>query len=142
MATEEQVMANPPVPGKDGKPLSVALLQEIHEAFNSRDTDRIMSYFHPECTFFAASGPEPVGRTVHGWHVVHKFLADRFKVITDMHWETIDQYVCDENRAVTVWIVSGNSADGTVLNYKGCDLWEFKDGLVFNKDTYWKIVQK
>src|SRR5690606_7516463 len=100
-------MAHPPVPGKDGKPLSVALLQELHEAFNSRDTDRIMSYFHPETTFFAASGPEPVGRTVHGWSTVHKFLADRFKVITDMHWETIDQYVCDENRAVTVWIVSG-----------------------------------
>ena len=39
-------------------------------------------------------------------------------------------------------MVTGKSADGTVLNYKGCDLWEFKDGLVFNKDTFWKIVQK
>lgn len=135
-------MSTTPTAQNTGRTLSVDLLQEIHEAFNSRDTDRIMAYFHPETTFFAASGPEPVGRTVHGWDNVHKFLADRFKVITDMHWETIDQYVCDENRAVTVWIVSGHSADGTVLNYKGCDLWEFKDGLVFNKDTYWKIVQK
>lgn len=128
-------------PSTQRRKLDLSLLRDIHDAFNTRDTDQIMAYFHPDCTFFAASGPEPEGRTVSGWANVHKFLGDRFKVITDMHWETIDQYVCDENRAVTVWIVSGHSADGTVLNYKGCDLWEFKDGLVYNKDTYWKIVQ-
>jgi SnoaL-like polyketide cyclase. len=125
-----------------GRKLDLDLIQEIHDAFNSRDTDRIMAYFHPECTFFAASGPEPEGRTIRGWPVVQKFLADRFKVISDMHWSTIDRYICDETRAVTTWYVTGHAADGTVLNYKGCDLWEFKDGLVYNKDTYWKIVQK
>jgi ketosteroid isomerase-like protein len=122
--------------------LSIALLDEIHDAFNTRDADQIMAYFHPETTFYPALGPEPVGRTVRGWDAVHKFLADRFKVIPDMHWETVDRYVCDANRAVTVWMVTGKAADGTVLNYKGCDLWEFRDGLVFNKDTFWKIVQK
>jgi ketosteroid isomerase-like protein len=122
--------------------LSIALMDEIHDAFNTRDADQIMAYFHPDTTFYPALGPEPVGRTVHGWEAVHKFLADRFKVIPDMHWETLDRYLCDERRAVTVWMVTGKSADGTVLNYKGCDLWEFKDGLVFNKDTFWKIVQK
>ena len=131
----------PKVPLKPSK-LSIALLDEIHDAFNTRDADQIMAYFHPETTFYPALGSEPVGRTVRGWATVHKFLADRFKVIPDMQWETLDRYVCDENRAVTVWMVTGKSTDGTVLNYKGCDLWEFKDGLVFNKDTFWKIVQK
>ena len=131
-------------PGVALKPreLSIALLDEIHDAFNSRDADRIMAYFHPETTFYPALGPEPVGRTVKGWAAVHKFLADRFNIIADMHWETIDRYLCGANRAVTVWTVTGKSADGAILDYKGCDLWEFKDGLVYNKDTYWKIVQK
>ena len=40
-----------------------------------------------------------------------------------------------------VWRVTGKSADGTVLDYKGCDLYEFKDGLIYRKDTYWKIVR-
>jgi hypothetical protein len=87
------------------RPLSIALLDEIHDAFNTRDADQIMAYFHADTTFYPALGPEPVGRTVKGWTAVHKFL-------------------------------------GTVLNYKGCDLWEFRDGLVYNKDTFWKIVQK
>ena len=82
--------------------LSIALLDEIHDAFNTRDADQIMAYFHPETTFYPALGPEPVGRTVHGWAAVHKFLADRFKVIPDMHWETLDRYVCDARRAVTL----------------------------------------
>ena len=129
-------------PAAKTRELSIALLEEIHAAFNSRDADRIMAYFHPDTTFYPALGPEPVGRTVHGWAAVHKFLADRFKVIPDMHWKTIDRYLCDGNRAVTVWMVTGKSADGTALNYKGCDLYEFKDGLIYNKDTFWKIVQK
>jgi ketosteroid isomerase-like protein len=116
------------------------LILEISAAFNSRDVDRIMSYFTEDCTFYMASGPEPVGRTVHGKAAVHKVLSDRFKVIPDMSWHHRYEYTCG-NHAVSVWTVTGKSKDGKVLNYQGCDLWEFKDGLVHNKDTYWKIVQ-
>ena len=119
---------------------TVPLLLEIAAAFNSRDADKIMSYFTEDTTFYMASGPEPVGRTVHGKAAVHKVLADRFKVIPDMTWTHEYEYVAG-NRAVTVWRVTGHAKDGTVLDYQGCDLWEFKDGLVFNKDTYWKIVR-
>jgi ketosteroid isomerase-like protein len=123
-----------------GREVTKELLLEIAAAFNKRDADLIMSYFTEDCTFYMASGPEPVGRRVHGKAAVHKVLADRFKVIPDMRWEHNYEYVCG-NRAVSVWTVKGKSKDGTVLNYQGCDLWEFKDGLVHNKDTYWKIVR-
>jgi ketosteroid isomerase-like protein len=116
------------------------LLLEISQAFNSRDVDRIMSFFTDDCIFYMASGPEPVGRTVSGKAAVRKVLADRFKVIADMHWRRLDEYFLGD-RAVTVWMVTGRAKDGTVLNYKGCDLYEFKDGLIHRKDTYWKIVQ-
>lgn len=116
------------------------LILEIAAAFNSRDADRIVSYFTEDCTFMMASGPEPAGRTIKGKAALRKVLADRFKVIPDMSWDHLYEYVCG-NRAVSVWTVRGKSADGTVLNYQGCDLWEFRDGLVHNKDTYWKIVQ-
>jgi ketosteroid isomerase-like protein len=117
------------------------LILEIAAAFNSRDADRIMSYFADDCTFFMASGPDPDGRAIHGKAAVHKVLSDRFKIITDMRWDHKYEYVCG-NRAVSVWTVKGTSKDGTVLNYQGCDLWEFdENGLVFNKDTYWKIVR-
>ena len=39
-----------------------ALMKQINEAFNSRDVDRIMSFFAEDCTFLMARGPEPEGR--------------------------------------------------------------------------------
>jgi hypothetical protein len=68
-----------------------ALLADINAAFNSRDVDRIMSFFADDCTFLMARGPEP---------------------------------------------------DGEVLNYRGCDIYEFRGDKILNKDTYWKRVEQ
>jgi ketosteroid isomerase-like protein len=118
-----------------------ALLQAINAAFNSRDVDRIMAFFADDCTFFMARGPEPVGRRVHGKAAVRQVLADRFKVIADMRWDHVDQVIAGD-RAVTVWMVTGHGRDGEVLNYRGCDLYEFRGDKILNKDTYWKLVEK
>ena len=118
-----------------------ALLQEINAAFNARDVDRIMTFFAADCTFYMARGPEPVGRRVHGQAAVRKVLADRFKVISDMRWEHVDQMITG-NRAVTVWMVTGHGKDGEMLNYRGCDLYEFRGDKILNKDTYWKLVEQ
>jgi taurine dehydrogenase small subunit len=129
-----QAQTKPPVP------VTMERLKEIAQAFNDRDCDRIVSYFTDDCTFLMASGPEPVGRRVHGKAALHKTLFDRFKLIPDMHWNIEYEYLAGD-RAVSVWRVTGKHADGTALNYQGCDLWEFRDGYVHNKDTYWKIVR-
>lgn len=134
-------MNQPSVKSSTRREVTKELILEISAAFNSRDVDRIMSYFAEDATFYMASGPEPVGRAVRGKAAIHKVLADRFKVIPDMRWEHESEYVCGD-LAVSVWRVKGRSKEGTVLDYQGCDLWEFKDGLVYNKNTFWKIVQK
>ena len=56
-----------------------------------------------------------------------------------MRWDPKYDHVYG-NHAVSVWTVRGHHEDGTVLDYQGCDLWEFREGLALNKDTYWKIV--
>lgn len=120
---------------------TMALLKEINAAFNSRDVDRIMAFFADDCTFLMARGPEPCGRRVHGKAAVRKVLADRFAVIGDMRWDHVDAFVTGD-RAVTVWTVTGRGTDGEVLNYRGCDLYQFRGGRILNKDTYWKIVEQ
>jgi ketosteroid isomerase-like protein len=118
-----------------------ALLSAINAAFNSRDVDRIMEFFADDCTFLMARGPEPDGRRVHGKAAVRKVLADRFKVIRDMRWDHVDQIIAG-SRAVTVWMVTGRGDDGERLNYRGCDLYEFRGDKILNKDTYWKRVEQ
>jgi len=122
------------------KEVTRELVLEVLDAFNSRDADRIASQFTEDCTFYMASGPEPVGRTVRGRAAIRTLMADRFKAMPDLRWEHKYEYVCG-HRAVSVCTVKGTMKDGRVLNHQGCDLWEFKNGLVHKKDTYWKIVQ-
>jgi ketosteroid isomerase-like protein len=119
---------------------TLALLKEINAAFNARDVDRIMEFFADDCTFFMSRGPEPVGRRVHGKDAVRRVLADRFTVIPDMRWDHVDVFITGQ-RAVSVWTVSGHGSDGERLNYRGCDIYEFRGDKILTKDTYWKIVE-
>lgn len=120
--------------------VSMERVEEVHRAFDTRDADRIAHYFSEDAVFYMASGPEPVGRTVRGREAIRDLLAGRFLVIPDMSWELLYGYTAGV-RAVTVWRVTGHCTDGTVLDHQGCDLWEFENGLVRRKDTYWKIVR-
>jgi taurine dehydrogenase small subunit len=119
---------------------SPALMKEINDAFNARDVDRIMTFFADDCTFLMARGPEPDGRRVRGKAAVRKVLADRFQVIKDMRWDHVDAFIAGD-RAVSVWMVTGHGADGERLNYRGCDIYEFRGEKILNKDTYWKLVE-
>jgi ketosteroid isomerase-like protein len=117
------------------------LMEQISAAFNSRDVDRIASFFTEDATFWLARGPEPVGRTLKGRETIRKTLAARFKVIPDMRWDH-KEYIYAGNRAISVWTVVGKSADGEALNYQGCDIYTFRGGKICAKDTYWKIVEQ
>ena len=117
-----------------------ALLTQIAAAFNSRDVDRIMAFFAEDCTFLMARGPEADGRRVRGKDAVRKVLADRFKVIPDMRWDKVEEFIAGM-RAVSVWRVTGQGQDGETLNYRGCDIYEFRGDKILNKDTYWKLVE-
>src|SRR6185503_7144299 len=46
------------------------LMKAISAAFNSRDVDRIASFFTEDATFWLARGPEPVGRTLKGREII------------------------------------------------------------------------
>ena len=120
---------------------TIDLMLEINAAFNSRDVERILSFFADDATFYMAHGPEPCGRRVHGKAAIGRVLADRFKVITNMRWDHLDHFVAGA-RAVSVWMVTGTGADGEVLNYQGCDIYEFRGDKILNKDTYWKRVEQ
>jgi ketosteroid isomerase-like protein len=120
---------------------SLAQLKEINAAFNSRDVERILAFFADDCTFLMARGPEAVGRRVHGKEALRRVLADRFKVIPDMRWDHVDVFLAGD-RAVSVWTVTGTGKDGERLNYRGCDIYEFRGDRILNKDTYWKIVEQ
>lgn len=119
--------------------VTLELLQAICAAFNSRDCDRICAHFTDDAVFYMASGAEPTGRPVAGKGAIHTVLADRFRLIPDMHWASDYDWVAGPDRGVSAWHVTGNHVDGSRIDWMGCDLFEFRGDLICRKDTYWKI---
>jgi hypothetical protein len=42
---------------------------------------------------------------------------------------------------VSEWLLTGTLRSGKTLEVRGCDHYEFRDGKVVRKDSYWKIVE-
>ena len=120
--------------------VTIELMRAISAAFNSRDVDRIVSFFHDDAVFCLARGPEPVGRTLAGKETIRKALADRFKQIPDMRWDN-EEYILADDRAISLWTVRGKGTDGEDLNYQGCDIYTFRGDKISRKNTFWKIVE-
>jgi ketosteroid isomerase-like protein len=66
-------------------------------------------------------------------------LASRFAGIPDVHYGQ-DRHWVAGNRGCSEWLLSGSSAGGERIAVRGCDLFEFRDGKITRKDSYWKIV--
>jgi len=118
----------------------VATLQAITDAFNAHDLDAIMAFFADDCTLDMPRGPDPWGRRCTGKADVREGLASRFKGLPDVHYSD-DRHWASGNRGVSEWLLTGTAPDGRHIRVRGCDLWEFLNGKVIRKDSYWKIVE-
>lgn len=117
-------------------------LKQILEAFNRHDLEAIMSYFSEDCSFDFPRGPEPWGQRFVGKSKVREGLASRFKGIPDVHYgEDLHWISTDGSRGVSEWTLTGTTNSGIKLKVRGCDLWEFDNGKVKRKNSFWKIVE-
>jgi ketosteroid isomerase-like protein len=120
--------------------LSVATLKAILEAFNQHDLEGVVRFFADECMLEMPRGRDPWGQRFVGKAQVRDGLASRFAGIPDVHYSDDRHWVCGE-RGVSEWLLTGTTTAGVRLRVRGCDLWEFRDGQVSRKDSYWKIVE-
>lgn len=122
--------------------VTVETLKQILEAFNRHDLDSIMEFFSDDCSFDFPRGQEPWGQRFIGKAQVKAALAGRFKGIPDVHYGNDSHWIsADGNHGVSEWTLTGTTTSGTHVNVRGCDHWEFGDGKVTRKNSYWKIVE-
>jgi ketosteroid isomerase-like protein len=121
--------------------VSVETLEAIADAFNAHDLDAIMGFFADDCSLDMPRGPEPWGERFTGKAAVRGALATRFEGLPDVHYGDARHWVSGD-MGVSEWELTGTTADGARVRVRGCDHWEFRDGKVVRKDSYWKIVEK
>jgi len=121
--------------------ITIELLDAIQDGFNRHDVNGILAHFAEDCIWLMARGPkEPEGRRCVGKAEIAEVLRSRYAQIPDMRWEDMRHWICDDTKALSEWVVRGTPAGGAAFAYLGCDLWEFRDGMVVKKDTYWKYI--
>jgi ketosteroid isomerase-like protein len=116
---------------------TLALLDELLTAFNAKNVNKIVSHFSAEGAFLLAAGPEPHGTRFIGRDAIATALTGRFAAVPDIQWSDARSWVFGD-KALTEWRVTGTLPSGVKLDCLGCDLWEFADGQVTKKDTYYK----
>ena len=122
--------------------VTVETMKQLLDAFNRHDLDAIMEFFSDECSFDFPRGPESWGQRFIGKAQVREALAGRFKGIPDVHYGEDRHWIsADGNMGVSEWTLTGTTTSGLRMKVRGCDLWEFRNGKVTRKDSYWKIVE-
>ena len=121
--------------------VTIETMKKVLEAFNRHDLDSIMEYFTDDCTFDFPKGSDPWGQRFTGKNQVREGLAGRFKGIPDVHYSN-DRHFISGNRGASEWLLTGTTTAGNRIEVQGCDLWEFRNGKILRKDSYWKIVEK
>jgi ketosteroid isomerase-like protein len=114
-------------------------LRAFLDAFNDHDVDAIMSFFTEDCVFDTPRGPAPGGHRMVGGQEVRRGIQARFDGIPDIHYGDDRHWTCGD-RGVSEWTIRGTQATGESIEVRGCDLFEFTDGKISRKDSFWKIV--
>jgi ketosteroid isomerase-like protein len=116
-------------------------LQALLDAFNSHDVEAVMAFFTADCVFDMPRGPAPGGLRLVGTEQVRAGIRSRFDGIPDIHYGDDRHWSCGD-RGVSEWTIRGTlAATGGPIEVRGCDLFEFRDGLISRKDSFWKIVE-
>jgi steroid delta-isomerase-like uncharacterized protein len=122
--------------------ITVDTLKQVLEAFNRHDLDAIMEYFSDDCSFDFPRGAEPYGQRFVGKAHVREGLASRFEGIPDVYYgDDLHWISADSTRGVSEWTLTGTTVSGSKLEVRGCDLWQFRDGKIIRKNSFWKIVE-
>jgi ketosteroid isomerase-like protein len=119
----------------------VETAKAILDAFNAHDLDRIMDFFADDCSLDMPLGPEPWGQRYVGKTAVRDGLAGRFTGLPDLHYGEARHWGSG-NMVASEWLLTGPLRGGEKVRVCGCDHYEFRDGKVVRKDSYWKMVEQ
>lgn len=116
---------------------AIALLDSFANAFNAHDAEKIISYMTDDCIFAASAGPDVNGEKFVGKEAVKKAFEDIFKNYPDAKWIDPHHFISGD-RAVSEWTFVGTKADGSKVEVTGCDLFTFRNGKIYIKNSYRK----
>ncbi|GAA1822476.1 nuclear transport factor 2 family protein [Planosporangium flavigriseum] len=117
----------------------VALIEAFTKAWNAKDVDAVMDLMADDCEFRASVGPEP-GATFTGRAEVRRGFESFLAPSDAPEPETeVGPLLVHDDFAVTRWTSRWPRPDGTTVEVRACDVFQFDGDRIRSKDTYRKV---
>jgi ketosteroid isomerase-like protein len=116
---------------------NLAAIERLSAGFARHDVDGILDCFTDDGIFDITEGPDPWGERFQGKAAVRAALETLFKTLPDVQFTDAVNWVAGD-RGTSEWTCVGTTPKGRQLRVRGCDLFEFRDGLITRKDSYFK----
>ena len=112
---------------------------EFGSAQNSGNADLVASFFADDGIYHASVGPDRLGKTYVGRDEVRKGVKAFFDRFPDGKFENL-KVVVQGNLGTFEWDFVASDASGKRVVTAGCDLLEFRDGMVTKKNAFRKAL--
>jgi ketosteroid isomerase-like protein len=120
-----------------GAKMTLQRATEFGAAWNSRDADKVASYFAEDGEYHASFGPELFGASYVGRDAVRRGVEAFFARFPDGKFEDLQVFVAGD-RGTFEWTFVARNADGKLVATHGCDLLEFVGDMVKKKNAFRK----
>ena len=117
------------------------LMAEFGRAFMQGDVEGIVACVTDDFEWRQAVGPDaPWGRIVQGKEDLRRALAERDVTMANLRFSDT-KVTINGSQVVGTFRISGKTQDGQPADWRGCDLYEVRDGQIAYKDSYWKQIR-
>ena len=118
----------------------MTVLRAFGKAFNKGDADAILECVTNDFEWRLAEGEEaPDGKIVKGKEAVRAALEERDRTTKYMRFSETSVHFADD-LVVGCFRATGELTDGTKIDQRGVDIYEFHGRKIAVKDSYWKRI--
>ena len=121
----------------------VSYIQELTDAWNSHDLERVLPYYSEEYEGVDIGEPQ----LQHGREAVKEMLIRYWRAFPDLQF-TVENLVVEEGRMAIAWLAEGTQ-QGPIMNIpptgrrveiRGVSIIDVKDGLVVRGEYIWDLA--
>ncbi len=120
------------------KSMSIERATEFGAAWNSGDPDLVASFFADDGVYHASVGPDQLGKSYVGKADIRRGVRAFFDRFPGGRFENLKVVVAGDIGTFE-WDFIATDASGKSVSTAGCDLLEFRDGMVVKKNAFRKV---